>query len=1522
MNRTKFNQALLRLTAFTVFALLLSTSAAAEFEVGALELTGSTRVSRVEFEYTYRVNITNPDALARGVTATITSTSPYTTIVDGELDFGDINAGATALSTDTFVLRQNRRAAFDVANLVFNFSFLAPLAVSIDTPAPLLTLGSSPVAVTGTVQPGNATLTVNGVPISHSGGAFSAFVTLEEGLNTIVARAVQQLEQVTASVSVSLDTTPPYLTLESHTPGQTVHADTATITGLVNDIVRGTIEADQANVTVNGQPATIVNRSYAAQDLPLVEGVNRITVLGTDQVGNLASLEFDLSYEPPIGKRIEQVSGQNQSAVIDEVVPEPLVVRVVDDDLVPVVGESVVFRVIQGSGAVAASTPEESRAVSVTTNAAGLASTPFRVGVRVGTANQKVRARVVGYDSEVVFSASTSGRIGNKLSVNSGNNQRGVAGAALPAPLVTVVTDSGANVVAGARVRYEATVGNGTFDDGTDTTEVVTDSDGRATVNFHLGHLEGIDAQRVTATLLDGPAGTSITAGFTASAFVPADPGATRISGVVLDNQDSPLPGVTVRVENSTRQAIADGQGRFVITEAPIGPVHLIADGSTATVPGEFPSLSYNLVTIAGVDNPMPAPIYMVKLNVDGAVLAGPEDVELTLDEFPGFKLEIEANSVTFPDGSNEGLVSVTPVNASKVPMAPPNGMQPQFIVTIQPTGALFDPPARLTLPNVDGFAPGAQVEMFSYDHDLEEFVAIGLGTTSEDGTVVTSNPGIGVIKAGWHCGAQPSGAGCLHNCRICERCNDSCNCVPDPNDPRLIGRDEPGDCRAPICRTEDGHGEFGEVVDILDCPLPNTKPLVILEGASPLHLELNELFVDPGARAEDLEDDDDLLSDRINVDPRYIDTSVLGAHRVGYTVTDSGGLTSDPEYRLVLVGVAAPCENNTRPELRLHGDIAVYYNRDSYPFEDREDETYTAWDAEDGDLTHKVMYNHDGQLLPNTPVTKCLNYEDVDFERDFNCYLGKRTYWVFDGCFPPLGEAKQRPFWLRLFAPEVEFPFQSRIQVHEGETYLDQPPTFEDREDGIVDPDRVSTLRTRISVRIEKYEYEAGPDSDGFVGRAVRWVFHPAPAPNQRPRIDLIGGPLVLNVLPGEYTDQGATADDPEDGVLTDRIVTNIHGDLFLPGFKIVNYSVTDSGGLTGHARRVVLLDSGDIRSVGFPPVNRLLSVDTVTNELVSIHPRLGTVSRIAQLPFEVVKPDLVTLGNSLFLLDGASSPARLHTLNPQTGHLKSTGDIRLDGESIQLATGLAQRASTAQISFQRLTRTKVDSVGALQSGGEIFDPVRDLVEFVGLGNNQPGNLTLGLVPSLNSVAVVAVAETAPPIRNLNTVSRSVNDLVAHGSFAVAIDHEQAAIHVSQPSMPVWTVPLSSSGTHYGLAYANFAHAFFEDFRPPQNYADAQTSFEVWSLRDGNEGFLLSGRAWLISDELGWVSAQATSSGPDAGSFPMVALSPTTGAEAGRRAQTFDGVLITPGEISDAIVRFTAENALFVTGLAQIIHK
>jgi hypothetical protein len=70
----------------------------------------------------------------------------------------------------------------------------------------------------------------------------------------------------------------------------------------------------------------------------------------------------------------------------------------------------------------------------------------------------------------------------------------------------------------------------------------------------------------------------------------------------------------------------------------------------------------------------------------------------------------------------------------------------------------------------------------------------------SEDGSVLSSNPGVGVVKAGWHCGTPPSGQGCAASCAICFQPDASCKCQPVVSDPRLANINVPGDCKRPIC--------------------------------------------------------------------------------------------------------------------------------------------------------------------------------------------------------------------------------------------------------------------------------------------------------------------------------------------------------------------------------------------------------------------------------------------------------------------------------------------------------------------------------------------------------------------------------------------------------------------------------------------------------------------------------------------------------------------------------------------------
>ncbi len=652
------------------------------------------------------------------------------------------------------------------------------LTIKITSPATLLTVGKTPQTVKGTVSDPVAQVTLNGAPVTNSNGSFQADVTLDEGHNTVTARAVDANGQdVTDAISLSLDMTPPYITVESPKNGDTVRTNKIAVSGLVNDIVRGTVADGQANVSVNGVAASISNRSYLAENISLTEGDNTIQINAADNVGNTSSLSIKIKYLPLEPQHIELLSGQDQAAKINTTLAEPLKVKLLDDKKQPVASKPVIFRVTEGDGVVGAGSTDQGQGTLVQTDAQGVAASSFKLGSRSGTGNQRVRATAVGFDGEVLFYASANVGTGNKVTVNSGNNQRGAVSQPLPQPFVVAVIDEGANVVSGAQVEFKVTQGSGKFQNDQTTIMATTDSDGRATAELTLGSEEGLDVHRVTATLV----GTELYAGFTASALKTGAAGQTSISGVVLDNQEHPLPKVTVRVDGTTREAQTDAQGQFKITEVPVGSVHLVADGSTTTAEGEWPTLSFNLVTIAGADNPLAAPVYLVKLDTVNAKTVGDQDVTLTLPEVPGFALEVKKGSVTFPDGKKTGKLSVTPVNASKIPMSPPNGMQPQFIVTIQPVGAKFDPPASLQLPNVDGHKPGAAVEMYSYDHDLEEFVSIGLGTVSVDGSVIKSNQGVGVIKAGWHCGSQPGGSGCAYSAE-CQTCNGNCQLTNKPD--------------------------------------------------------------------------------------------------------------------------------------------------------------------------------------------------------------------------------------------------------------------------------------------------------------------------------------------------------------------------------------------------------------------------------------------------------------------------------------------------------------------------------------------------------------------------------------------------------------------------------------------------------------------------------------------------------------------------------------------------------------------
>lgn len=163
----------------------------------ALIVVSSTRVNRTEFDLTYRAKITNAGTQdMSGVTATLTSLATSTQVIQGRLTFGEVLAGSTVTSSDTFTIRQDRSFPFRPANLSWQITGTIkppiPPALSLDITNPTqgATTTDNTIIVRGTFQgPMNTGITVNGVIAGIDGNRYSANVPLELGTNTLTALA-------------------------------------------------------------------------------------------------------------------------------------------------------------------------------------------------------------------------------------------------------------------------------------------------------------------------------------------------------------------------------------------------------------------------------------------------------------------------------------------------------------------------------------------------------------------------------------------------------------------------------------------------------------------------------------------------------------------------------------------------------------------------------------------------------------------------------------------------------------------------------------------------------------------------------------------------------------------------------------------------------------------------------------------------------------------------------------------------------------------------------------------------------------------------------------------------------------------------------------------------------------------------------------------------------------------------------------------------------------------------------------
>lgn len=256
----------------------------------------------------------------------------------------------------------------------------------------------------------------------------------------------------------------------------------------------------------------------------------------------------------------------------------------------------------------------------------------------------------------------------------------------------------------------------------------------------------------------------------------------------------NPLAGVKVFILGREDEfVLTDAQGNFTLTNVPTGSVKVAVDGRTATnAPSGFffPEMVMDVVVRAGEVNTVmggmgtqeqqeanasdPA-VYLPRVLsnilqevseteetvitvVEGAggTLTDAQRGQLTLKIQPGSL--VDENGVPIED-AEVGISAVPPELV--MDMLPPGVLQHTFDITIQTPGAVaLTTPAEITMPNVFNLKPGEKTFLLSFDHTTGKLVIDGTMTVSADGLTVTTDPGQGVTKPGWHGMTPPGGCG------------------------------------------------------------------------------------------------------------------------------------------------------------------------------------------------------------------------------------------------------------------------------------------------------------------------------------------------------------------------------------------------------------------------------------------------------------------------------------------------------------------------------------------------------------------------------------------------------------------------------------------------------------------------------------------------------------------------------------------------------------------------------------------
>lgn len=224
------------------------------------------------------------------------------------------------------------------------------------------------------------------------------------------------------------------------------------------------------------------------------------------------SVTFTASALPAQPSKIEIVSGNNQKGRVGTTLPQPLVVRLLDEFDNPVPKAEVRFAALSGGHF-----PDGGMVNVRETDDTGKTGVIFTLGEMAGREIDIVEASANADPSvSVTFKATATPDSPTKIEIVSGDGQTGTVTARLPLPLVVKVTDQYGNPVPNVTVIFSTLQGSGRAE----TPEAITNGEGKASTYYQLGTKAGENIEKVKAKIQSRD---NVSVTFTASA-IPTDP--------------------------------------------------------------------------------------------------------------------------------------------------------------------------------------------------------------------------------------------------------------------------------------------------------------------------------------------------------------------------------------------------------------------------------------------------------------------------------------------------------------------------------------------------------------------------------------------------------------------------------------------------------------------------------------------------------------------------------------------------------------------------------------------------------------------------------------------------------------------------------------------------------------------------------------------------------------------------------------------------------------------------------------